>query len=846
MKTRDERGVALITAVLMLGMMSALLIGVTALAVSEQRSRFQNRDRTQAFEAAHSGLEKLTNDLGDLFSLTYAPTDAQIAALKTQMPAFPGVKYDLPGGSTGSGYQIEKKATQTRTLTTGAFSGLTALVTPYDATVTAKTLAASETSLRRTMNTVAIPVFQFGIFSEMDLSYFPGPDFNFGGRVHTNGNLFLAKGSGSELILGDRVTAVKEVVRQKLANAHPITTGYTGTVKVLTVDGGCTTTTATTCRPLTPTEGSVVDMPNSAVNTSWPSISATTYASHIMNGRTGATTLNLPLTGDGARPIDLIRRPAVGENTSNPTLFSQRYYQYASLRVLLSDDPADITSLPTIDTSKAPVNLKLLGPNTFATTYPLNPNIARSPSSGLTDYLVPANTPTISGYLKIEKQTSTKTWVDVTEEILSVGYAGRRLDQSCAEINPGAIIRLQRLRRGYTTEATFNSCGLKSGAVTTTGASYFPNILFDAREALTRDSAPSVAVTVAPPLLLGGVMHYVELDIANLRLWLMGQTNIMKETGYVFYFSDRRGNHQTNAISGNETAAYGYEDVVNPTSSAGTRNSSLDVAEDVNGDEVLNMYGFTTQPAIVTAAGTTTTGKLNQTATAETQLTQNEAERNPTVLFRRALKLVHGARAQMLPGTPLGLTVAAENAVYIEGDYNADSTEANTYTKDHVACAVIADAVTLLSRNWNDMNSLMSVAASPGPGKSPYNTSNRATTLATTYRTAIIAGKSMTFEKPGWSTVNDFGTDGGTHNFLRYLEAWGSTSIYYRGSMVSFFYSQQATGLFKCCATVYGAPVRVYTFDTEFLDPNKLPPRTPMVRDINTTGFSKLSAPPSP
>ena len=64
----------------------------------------------------------------------------------------------------------------------------------------------SEASLTRTLQTVAIPVFQFGIFSENDLSFFAGPNFNFGGRVHTNSNLYLARGDGNTLTLADRVT----------------------------------------------------------------------------------------------------------------------------------------------------------------------------------------------------------------------------------------------------------------------------------------------------------------------------------------------------------------------------------------------------------------------------------------------------------------------------------------------------------------------------------------------------------------------------------------------------------------------------------------------------------------
>ena len=50
-----------------------------------------------------------------------------------------------------------------------------------------------------TLQTVAIPVFQFGLFSENDLSFFAGPNFNFGGRVHSNANIFLAEGDGATL-----------------------------------------------------------------------------------------------------------------------------------------------------------------------------------------------------------------------------------------------------------------------------------------------------------------------------------------------------------------------------------------------------------------------------------------------------------------------------------------------------------------------------------------------------------------------------------------------------------------------------------------------------------------------
>jgi len=95
----------------------------------------------------------------------------------------------------------------------------------------------------------------------------------------------------------------------------------------------------------------------------------------------------------------------------------------------------------------------------------------------------------------------------------------------------------------------------------------------------------------------------------------------------------------------------------------------------------------------------------------------------------------------------------------------------------------------------------------------------------------------MAFPQPA-GTATDFGTDGGAHNFLHYLEN-GDQAVNYQGSIVTFFYNRQAVGTYKCCNTVYGAPTRNYNFDLDFLDPAKLPPLTPVFRDVNTIGFSQ-------
>ena len=136
--------------------------------------------------------------------------------------------------------------------------------------------------------------------------------------------------------------------------------------------------------------------------------------------------------------------------------------------------------------------------------------------------------------------------------------------------------------------------------------------------------------------------------------------------------------------------------------------------------------------------------------------------------------------------------------------------------------------MTLLSNNWNDNNSFAN----------PYDPGSRGrpTLLPAGHHRREGAGVSLFSGQP-----TDFGTDGGTHNFLRMLES-GAT-VYYRGAIATFFYNRQAVGTYKCCTTVYGAPTRAFDFDTDFLDPTKLPPLTPVFRDLNTTGFTQVVKP---
>ena len=204
--------------------------------LANQRSHATDRDQSVAYAAAHAGLEKLTASLAGLFATDFSPSadaarrDRQHAADHCRLRVHrAGRRCRLrlpdhlhagsgPGANTGN-----PLAFPSTDITTGPFEGFKGLVTPYTITVTARsTTGHSEVRLRRELQTVAVPVFQFGVFGEKSLGFHAGPNFDFGGRVHTNERLYLASGDGSTLTFRDKITAFIEVVRNRISNGQLI------------------------------------------------------------------------------------------------------------------------------------------------------------------------------------------------------------------------------------------------------------------------------------------------------------------------------------------------------------------------------------------------------------------------------------------------------------------------------------------------------------------------------------------------------------------------------------------------------------------------------------------------
>ena len=886
-------GFTLIAALLILVLLSGVAAGLLYLVTNESRMSGNDLESNLAYYGAESGMEKLTADLSLLYTQYMIPTNAQIQNL-VNYPPTPAMVSGMNYSETIS-YPTDASGNPVsgwNTISAGANQGLYAEIIPMTMQVIASRPAGATVNMTRNVEVALIPVFQFGVFCGYDCSYFPGPNFSFGGRVHTNGSLFLA--AGGDLVFNDKVAAYQQVVMDQLENGHMTTTGYGGTVYVPKASAGCPLNT------FPPTGGNCVALPGAgtvpgdaswsggfpgvagAANSNFPSISSGTLNGFVTNALTGATNMQLPFVSNSCTsnpppctdPIALIRKPLPGESSTS-ALGSSRLYNKAQIRILLADTVADLHpergtgALDADDVQFVPNTgwniplaagaLNTAGGQAVGTEFygmaqtvpPLNNWVKPYGYPSWTSYpllgeLTTAGIPTggQGAWIRVEYLNNTGNWIGVTRKWLNWSFTrqynlpptGPTGTAGADPYNPNAIIMLQQMTN------TAASQVLDPYA-------FYPINFYDTREGEMRDANNGCAVN--------GIMNAVEINVGNLAKWLKGagpyggdpglSVNYTNQNGYILYFSDHRGMlpnpNAANAITGEA----GLEDVVNsaqPNSSTSPdgvlepKSYYSYSPEDVNQNGFLDNWGGKN----IGYGFGVNTNNLNPYQTTSCNTTGLS---NAVSGARHVLKLVAaGADAagnSYLPVRPDnnqgGFTVTSENPVYVQGNYNSSSGDpfwtGGVNTTPHAAAAIIADAVTLLSSNWTDANSL----------NNPTNLGGRGAATSY-YRMAVAGGKNIPFPIPTWAGVsNDFGTDGGLHNFLRYLENWGGKTLYYNGSLVSMYYSEYDTGIFKCCATVYSPPTRSYAFDTLFLNPANLPPGTPMFQDVVNLSYHQNFTP---
>jgi hypothetical protein len=245
-RKRDSQGFTLIAALLLTLLLSAMAVGLLYLVNNEQRMGGNDLEGNLAYYGAESGIENLTAQISQLYQSSQTPTAASITAL-----ASPANYPTAVAGSNITNMNYVESITWPTTQTngqpcpnlpnpcgswdivgSGPDQGMVASLIPFNLQVTATrassagesttnaaiTPTGGSVNLTRTVEVALLPAFEFGVFCDGDCDYFAGPNFNFGGRVHTNGNLYLA--SGAALTFTDKIAAVGQIVLDRLENGH--------------------------------------------------------------------------------------------------------------------------------------------------------------------------------------------------------------------------------------------------------------------------------------------------------------------------------------------------------------------------------------------------------------------------------------------------------------------------------------------------------------------------------------------------------------------------------------------------------------------------------------------------
>jgi hypothetical protein len=192
-------------------------------------------------------------------------------------------------------------------------------------------------------------------------------------------------------------------------------------------------------------------------------------------------------------------------------------------------------------------------------------------------------------------------------------------------------------------------------------------------------------------------------------------------------------------------------------------------------------------------------------------------------------------RGANLPGP---LTIASDQAIYVQGDYNCNvlpldpatnglerrscrpndtlttgwepnPDQAETVDKIWQPAAVMADSLNVLSNNCVNNNNLLDCGVA----------GNQPGALSATIYSAFLSGV---------DTTNGSSYNGGLENYPRFHENWGGSAgqrLFYRGSFVGLDLPEHVSG--RWSNQVYTPPARRWAYESKFDDPTRLPPLAP-------------------
>ena len=225
---------------LVLTLLSAIAVSLLFMVHGAGQVGNNDLETNRAYYGAESGMELLTANLAALYQQSQSPTPVQITALTTNPPdssMINGMNYQETISWTPDANG--NPASRTGVISSGSNAGLTAEIIPLTLKVAATRPGGASVNMTRGVEVALIPVFQFGVFSDSDLSYFAGPNFRLSGPGTHQRQPLSGRRQRQRAGSDDKVTAVRQIIRDRLANNFPGNANYTGDVYVLNQTGGC-------------------------------------------------------------------------------------------------------------------------------------------------------------------------------------------------------------------------------------------------------------------------------------------------------------------------------------------------------------------------------------------------------------------------------------------------------------------------------------------------------------------------------------------------------------------------------------------------------------------------------
>lgn len=194
----------------------ALYAGSTLMQVQSQENHMRN------FYIAEAATEKALSDVRQFMATQgRPPTQTELNSMSENVPnVFPAFQY-IPPDPTYPMQQIGityPGAASSQVLSSGSYAGLTGLVQTIEIEATASNVIgrhATTVTMAQEVQIQLIPVFQFGVFYENDLEIHPGPDMDFVGPVHANGDIYL--GGHNTLTFDSGITSFGDIYHGRKA-----------------------------------------------------------------------------------------------------------------------------------------------------------------------------------------------------------------------------------------------------------------------------------------------------------------------------------------------------------------------------------------------------------------------------------------------------------------------------------------------------------------------------------------------------------------------------------------------------------------------------------------------------